>query len=84
VKKFIPDRELLGRFGGYLKPYRRLIWIALLVMPLSVAGNILFPWIIMYIVDHKLVSGEYAGLTWTCLALLAVLIGNYLVDSIYT
>jgi ATP-binding cassette subfamily B protein len=84
VKKFIPDRELLGRFGGYLKPYRRLIWIALLVMPLSVAGNILFPWIIMYIVDHKLVSGEYAGLTWTCLGLLAVLIGNYLVDSIYT
>ncbi len=84
MKKFIPDRELLGRFGGYLKPYRRLIWIALLVMPLSVAGNILFPWLIMYIVDHKLVSGEYAGLTWTCLALLAVLIGNYLVDSIYT
>lgn len=83
MKKFISDRYLLRRFWGYLAPYRGLIWRALLVMPLTIAGNILFPWLIMYIVDHKLVSGEYAGLSWICLGLLAVLIANYLVDSIY-
>jgi len=83
MKKMISDRYLLRRFGGYLRPYRGLIWLAFLIMPLSIAGNILFPWLIMYIIDHKLVAGAYEGLPWVCVGLLAVLIANYLVDSIY-
>jgi ATP-binding cassette subfamily B protein len=53
------------------------------LIPVSVTFSILFPWLIMRIIDVQLVPGISEGLLWSCLALVGVLIGNFLADAVF-
>ena len=77
------DWYLLRHFIGFLKPYKRQVIIGLLPIPFSVAFSILFPWMIMEVIDTQLVAVNVGGLKWWALALSLVLFGNYAADAIY-
>jgi len=56
------DRKLLGRFLGYLAPYRRLAVASLLLLPLIAAAKLAQPWLIKIAIDGHIVSGKMEGL----------------------
>ncbi|QFU75910.1 ABC transporter ATP-binding protein [Halioglobus maricola] len=77
------DWPVVKRFLNHFKPYKTQVLIGLALIPVSVAFSILFPWLIMQVIDQQLVPGVYDGLMWWTLGLVLVLIGNYLADAIF-
>jgi ATP-binding cassette subfamily B multidrug efflux pump len=53
-------------------------------MPISVIANLLFPWLIIQVIDDHLTPGEYDGMILLIVFMVAVLIVNYIADAIYT
>lgn len=78
-----PQWSVVSRFLGHFRPYRRQVTLGIGLIPVSVAFSILFPWLIMRIIDDQLVPGISEGLQWSCMALVGVLIGNFLADAIF-
>lgn len=56
------DRKLLGRFIGYLAPYRMLAVASLLLLPPIAAAKLAQPWLLKIAIDSHIVSGKMAGL----------------------
>jgi ATP-binding cassette subfamily B multidrug efflux pump len=54
------------------------------MMPLSVASNLLFPWLVIQVIDTKLMLGQLDGLYKLLFWMIIVLIINYLADSFYS
>ena len=79
-----PDFHHLKHFYHYASQYKKTAVIGLLMMPLSVAANLLFPWLIIQVIDEHLTPGKYAGMMWLITIMLVVLIVNYIADSLYT
>lgn len=73
----------VGRFIGHFRPYRRQVVLGLSLIPASVALSILFPWMIMRIIDDQLVPGQLDGLLLWSVGLVAVLAGNFLADAAF-
>lgn len=69
---------------GFLQPYKRDVVIGLMPIPFSVAFSILFPWMIMQVIDTQLITGDVDGLKWWAMLLGLVLFGNYIADAIYS
>ena len=74
---------MVSRFLGHFRPYRKQVMLGICLIPVSVTFSILFPWLIMRIIDVQLVPGISEGLLWSCLALVGVLIGNFLADAVF-
>jgi ATP-binding cassette subfamily B protein len=74
---------VVSRFLGHFRPYRKQALLGIGLIPVSVTFSILFPWLIMRIIDEQLVPGISEGLLWSCSALVAVLIGNFLADAVF-
>ncbi len=74
---------VVRRFLGHFRPYRKLVILGLSLIPVSVTFAILFPWLIMRIIDNQLVPMQSAGLLFWCLALAGVLVGNFLADAVF-
>jgi ATP-binding cassette subfamily B protein len=73
----------MSRFLQHFGPYRKQVVLGVGLIPVSVAFSILFPWLIMHIIDEQLVPGISEGLLWSCGLLAAVLIGNFLADAVF-
>ncbi|MBF0280135.1 MAG: ABC transporter ATP-binding protein [SAR324 cluster bacterium] len=82
--KYSMDWQLLSRFLGYLKPHQKLVFVGILAVPFSILSSVLLPWLIIRIIDDKLMAGTIDGLDWMILGLCAVLMVNYAADAIYT
>jgi ATP-binding cassette subfamily B protein len=54
------------------------------MMPISVAANLLFPWLIIQVIDDHLTPGLYDGMILLIVFMLVVLVVNYIADAIYT
>ena len=74
---------MVQRFLGHFRPYRRQVILGLSLIPVSVTFAILFPWLIMRIIDNQLVPMQSEGLLFWCLALAGVLVGNFLADAVF-
>jgi ATP-binding cassette, subfamily B, multidrug efflux pump len=74
------DRKLMRRFIRYVLPYRRLIVVALLMLPLVAAAKLSQPWILKVAIDNHIVKGNTAGLP----ALAAAFLGVIFAESILT
>tara|TARA_R110001599_G_scaffold353826_1_gene599243 strand:- start:12660 stop:14444 length:1785 start_codon:yes stop_codon:yes gene_type:complete len=74
---------VVQRFLGHFRPYRSQVILGLSLIPVSVTFAILFPWMIMRIIDHQLVPMQSQGLLFWCLALAGVLVGNFLADAVF-
>ena len=75
--------SVVSRFLGHFRPYRRQVVLGISLIPVSVAFSILFPWLIMRIIDEQLVPGVSEGFMFSVLALLGVLLGNFLADAVF-
>jgi len=74
------DRKLMRRFIRYVLPYRRLIVVALLMLPLVAAAKLSQPWILKVAIDNHIVKGDTAGLP----ALAAAFLGVIFAESLLT
>ena len=79
-----PDLQHLKHFFQYASRYKNTAVIGLLMMPISVAANLLFPWLIIKVIDDHLTPGKYDGMMWLIAIMLVVLVFNYIADAIYT
>jgi ATP-binding cassette, subfamily B, multidrug efflux pump len=74
------DRRLMRRFIRYVLPYRRMIVVALLMLPLVAAAKLSQPWILKVAIDNHIVKGDTAGLP----ALAAAFLGVIFAESLLT
>jgi ATP-binding cassette subfamily B multidrug efflux pump len=79
-----PDLQHLKHFYYYAARYKSTAVIGLLMMPISVIANLLFPWLIIQVIDDHLTPGEYDGMILLIIFMVAVLVVNYIADAIYT
>jgi len=77
------DWLLVKRFISFLRPYRRDVIKGIALIPFSVLFSVLYPWMIMRIIDEQLVPGRSEGLWLWVSALLGILLANYIADAIY-
>ena len=75
--------HLIKRFLSFLKPQRQKVIIGIALIPISVACSVLYPWLIITIIDEQLVPGELSGLTLWVGLLVLVLALNYVSDALY-
>ena len=75
--------SVVRRFLNHFKPYRKQAILGISLIPVSVVFSILFPWMIMQVIDQQLVPAQYDGLMWWAAGLIAVLVGNYIADAAY-
>jgi ATP-binding cassette subfamily B protein len=79
-----PDLQYLKHFFQYASRYKKTAFIGLLMMPRSVLANLLFPWLVIQVIDKHLTPGQYDCLMLLITIMLLVLIVNYFADAIYT
>jgi ATP-binding cassette subfamily B multidrug efflux pump len=79
-----PDIHYLKHFYLNAKTYKKNALLGLVMMPLSVASNLLFPWLVIQVIDTKLMAGETNGLYTLVFWMILVLIVNYLADAFYS
>lgn len=77
------DWLLVKRFISFLRPYRREVSLGIALVPFSVLFSVLYPWMIMRIIDEQLIPGRFDGLWLWLSALLGILLANYVADAIY-
>ncbi|MEH6445348.1 MAG: ABC transporter ATP-binding protein [Oceanospirillaceae bacterium] len=78
------DVQYLKHFFQYAARYKKTAIIGLLMMPISVLANLLFPWLVIQVIDEHLTPGKYDGLMLLIAFMLAVLVVNYIADAVYT
>ncbi|WP_085760026.1 ABC transporter ATP-binding protein [Oceanicoccus sagamiensis] len=77
------DWPLIKRFISFLGPYRKEVAIGVALIPFSVLFSVLYPWMIMQIIDEQLVPRKFDGLWLWVAGLLGILLANYISDAIY-
>lgn len=77
------DWQLIKRFVSFMKPYRREVIWGVSLIPFSVLFSVLYPWMIMRIIDEQLLPGKFAGLGLWVAMLVGVVVANYIADAIY-
>jgi ATP-binding cassette subfamily B multidrug efflux pump len=78
------DLGYLKHFYQFTLRYKKMATFGLAMMPVSVAANLLFPWLIIKVIDEQLTVGLYDGLPLLIVAMLLVLVINYVADAIYS
>ena len=71
------DRQLLARILSYVWPYKRLMLVALVVLPLAAAFELVQPYLLKKAIDEHIAVGRLQGLDRIGAAYLVMLIGQY-------
>ncbi|USD59578.1 ABC transporter ATP-binding protein [Vibrio sp. SCSIO 43140] len=77
------DVKYLKHFFQFAKKYKRTAIIGIAMLPLSIATSLLFPWLIIQVIDVYLSQGNMDGLLQHIFYLVIVLIISYIVDTTY-
>ena len=64
----------LKHFYSFTKKYKKNTFWGLIMIPLSISSNLLFPWLVIQIIDKKLMPGQLDGLYTLIFWMLIVLI----------
>ena len=78
------DLHYLKHFYLYAKTYKKPACLGLVMMPFSIASNLLFPWLVIQVIDTKLMAGKLDGLYMLLVWMVVVLVVNYLADAFYS
>jgi len=70
------DWRLFRRFLAAVRPYRRLAWGSLLLLPLSAAAKLVQPWLLKLAIDRHILPGDLAGLPGLAVLFLLALVGE--------
>ncbi|MGI9875255.1 ABC transporter ATP-binding protein [Vibrio chagasii] len=77
------DLKYLKHFFKFAKKYKGSAILGIAMLPLSVITSLLFPWLIIQVIDVQLSHGDMDGLLEYVFYLVAVLIASYIVDTTY-
>ncbi|MFT5698537.1 MAG: ATP-binding cassette subfamily B multidrug efflux pump [Desulforhopalus sp.] len=78
------DVYYLKHFFSFARKYRASAILGIAMLPLSVITNLLFPWLIIQVIDVHLVQGNINELWLYIFYLVVVLAINYVVDATYS
>jgi len=78
------DVKYLKHFFKFAKKYKNSAILGIAMLPLTVLTSLLFPWLIIQIIDVHLSQGDMDGLLEYVSYLVAVLVMSYLVDTTYS
>jgi ATP-binding cassette, subfamily B, multidrug efflux pump len=70
------DRRLMGRFLRYLRPYKGLVLVTLLLLPPAAAAKLAQPYLIKIAIDKHIVAGRMEGLPLLALVYLLLILGD--------
>ena len=51
----------LKHIYSFTKKYKKNTFWGLIMIPLSISSNLLFPWLVIQIIDKKLMPGQHDG-----------------------
>ncbi|CAH6893883.1 ABC transporter permease [Vibrio chagasii] len=77
------DLKYLKHFFKFAKKYKGSAILGIAMLPLSVITSLLFPWLIIQVIDVQLSHGDIDGLLEYVFYLVAVLVASYVVDTTY-
>jgi ATP-binding cassette subfamily B multidrug efflux pump len=78
------DVHYLKHFFSFARKYRTSALLGIAMLPLSVITSLLFPWLIIQVIDVHLVQGNMNDLWLHIFYLVVVLVINYVVDATYS
>lgn len=78
------DLDYLRHFLKHAKPYRKYILAGAAMLPVSIAANLLFPWLTISIIDEHLSVGIYDGLIRLIVFMILVVVLSYVADAVYS
>ena len=78
------DLYYLKNFLYFAKKYKASALLGIAMLPLSIITSLLFPWLIIQVIDIHLVQGNMGDLWWYIFYLIGVLAINYVVDATYS
>lgn len=78
------DISYIRRFLRFAEPYKKWALIGLIMLPLSIATNLLFPLLTIKVIDEYLSVGQYEGLPLMMSLMVLVVVFNYIADSCYS
>ncbi|MFA0677161.1 ABC transporter ATP-binding protein, partial [Vibrio sp. 10N.222.51.A6] len=78
------DLKYLKHFFKFAKKYKGSAILGIAMLPLSVITSLLFPWLIIQVIDVHLSHGDMDGLLEYVFYLVAVLVASYVVDTTYS
>jgi ATP-binding cassette, subfamily B, multidrug efflux pump len=71
------DARLLGRLWGFVRPYRRAFWGALLLSPLQQAFGLVQPYLVKLGIDRYVAQHDAGGLRLLGLVYVGALVGEF-------
>jgi len=80
----VVDLQYLRNFFSFARKYRASAILGISMLPLSVITSLLFPWLIIQVIDVHLVQENMNGLWLHIFYLVVVLVVNYVVDTTYS
>ncbi|MCC4773712.1 ABC transporter ATP-binding protein [Vibrio cyclitrophicus] len=78
------DLKYLKHFFKFAKKYKGSAILGIAMLPLSVITSLLFPWLIIQVIDVQLSHGDMDGLLEYVFYLVVVLVASYVVDTTYS
>ena len=78
------DIKYLKHFFKFAKKYKKTAMIGIAMLPLSVMTSLLFPWLIIQVIDVQLSQNDLSGLLQYVAYLVIVLMASYVVDTTYS
>ena len=78
------DSKLLGRLAKYIRPYKTVFWISVILTILLAAVAPALPLLVEYTLDHYILSGNGKGLTGMLFLMFALLIGQTIIRYFHT
>lgn len=78
------DVHYLKHFFSFARKYRASAILGIAMLPLSVMSSLLFPWLVIQVIDVHLVQENMNGLWLHIFYLVVALVINYVVDATYS
>ncbi|MCI0920657.1 ABC transporter ATP-binding protein [Sphingobacterium rhinopitheci] len=78
------DSKLLGRLAKYMRPYRVIFWISVILTLLLAAVAPALPLLIEHTLDRYILSGKYDGLNTMLLLMLLLLVVQTIIRYFHT
>lgn len=78
------DSKLLGRLAKYIRPYRSIFWISVVLTLLLAAVAPALPLLVEHTLDRYILQGKYEGLTTMLLLMILLLVSQTTIRYFHT
>lgn len=78
------DSRLLKRLARYIKPYKKIFWVSVVLTILLAAVAPALPMLVEYTVDHHILSGETDGLGLMLAAMIGLVVAQTVIRYFHT